>query len=498
MFELSEAVSSGDVEVVRALLDAGADIRYVLPHNYTVMIDAMHGRSIEDDEQLIPLLRLLVERGADLNAISSYGESALRVAYRVGRFDAVGLLLDSGADPAQLEWSPLHRAVALGSAEDVRAQIEAGADLSSRDWWERTPWLLSLQTGDIAKAEALLAAGATLTDRGRCGKTPLIYPVGSRQPAMVKWLLDRGVDPNETDDFGGTALIEAAGDGVTECVRLLLEAGADALHRSNSFSAIELASNVAIVRLLVDAGADLNEINGAMRLTLTGLRHEEALNCTASDYQADKHRVFGRSNPERMNFPFWKAMVANGGSAYHARERFDQGRLSDDAIWCYDRFGMSLTELQGGRVIEIAGEHEDYYDPDFCIYNDVIVHHGDGTFDIYGYPEVVFPPTDFHTATLVGNVIFIIGNLGYAGSRRYGTTPVYRLDIHSLAIEPVATTGNLPGWISRHRAKLVGCGIEVSGGKVCDRLGNEERYEDNSNTFVLDLETRTWSRRIDG
>jgi hypothetical protein len=42
-----------------------------------------------------------------------------------------------------------------------------------------------------------------------------------------------------------------------------------------------------------------------------------------------------------------------------------------------------------------GGEHEDFYDPDFCIYNDVFVHERDGSVAIYGYPESVFPPTDY-------------------------------------------------------------------------------------------------------
>jgi hypothetical protein len=78
-----------------------------------------------------------------------------------------------------------------------------------------------------------------------------------------------------------------------------------------------------------------------------------------------------------------------------------------------------IPELPPGRVIEIPGEHEGFYDTNFCIFNDVIVHRGDGSFDIYGCPLDIFPPTDFHTATLVGNSIYIIGSLGYRGARRY-------------------------------------------------------------------------------
>lgn len=61
----------------------------------------------------------------------------------------------------------------------------------------------------------------------------------------------------------------------------------------------------------------------------------------------------------------------------------------------------SSTRLRNGREIYIAGEHEDWYDPDFYIYNDVIVIHPNLEIQIYGYPRTVFRATDFHSATLV-------------------------------------------------------------------------------------------------
>jgi hypothetical protein len=41
--------------------------------------------------------------------------------------------------------------------------------------------------------------------------------------------------------------------------------------------------------------------------------------------------------------------------------------------------------------------------------SDVVVHHPDGRIDIFGYPKAAFPPTDFHSARLVGNRIALIG-----------------------------------------------------------------------------------------
>ena len=46
--------------------------------------------------------------------------------------------------------------------------------------------------------------------------------------------------------------------------------------------------------------------------------------------------------------------------------------------------GAAQVEMADGPIITIAAEHEDCYDPDFCIYNDVVVEQGDDV-EIYGY-----------------------------------------------------------------------------------------------------------------
>ncbi|MEO8096619.1 MAG: hypothetical protein ABI811_02885, partial [Acidobacteriota bacterium] len=79
-------------------------------------------------------------------------------------------------------------------------------------------------------------------------------------------------------------------------------------------------------------------------------------------------------------------MIRSGISAAEATQRYgDTGDRSP--VWCAQRFGQSLTLLPDGRAVQIAGEHEDSYARDFCIYNDVFVHEPDGTIQIYGNPE---------------------------------------------------------------------------------------------------------------
>ena len=496
---LGLAVQSGNLDKIQLILDAGADINYQSPDGYDILIHAMHGRDILRDENLISTLNLLISRGAAVNGMSSYGESAIKVAAHIGRFDAVKLLLNAGANPEQLGWTELMHAIVFGSLEQVLLLLEQGADQDVRDCWHRTPWLLSIQMGELPKAKLLLAAGANHNDVGNCGKTPLMYAIENNRLEVLQWLIVERFDIEATDDFSNTALIIAAEYGATDCVRILLEAGANPSRINHcADKAIKIATKKEIVRMLIAAGEDMSDINDDMRRSLTGIDNSKfsLSELSPEQYFAGKHPRFGKTNPELMNIPFWQAMICDGRSAYTGKNIFNDIENWQDKAWCYDRFGRTITQLPDGRIVEIAGEHEDYYDPDFCIYNDVVVYQGDGNFQIFGYPQDVFPPTDFHSATLVGEYIYIIGSLGYSGTRTYHKTPVYRLHIHTFVIEKIETTGDKPGWISKHKAyHQKPAKIHITGGKICV-VGNEkiEDYIDNSVDYVLDLINLNWSR----
>lgn len=348
------------------------------------MSDELLRTIYRDRPGVIDELRVQIEQGADPNYSRRDGETALRVASNKGRFDVVDVLLRSGADPRQLGWTALFHAIAFGTPEDVGNCLAEGADLTARDWWDRTPWLLSLQTGVVETAAALLAAGSDPKARGRAGKIPMAYAVESGEAGMVRWLIAKGFDVDAADNGGRTALMTAAEQGATDCARVLLEAGADPFREDDdSESAIGMAATLSVVTLLLDAGADVGDLCNRRRAELLGLGSGEFPALSEQVYRAAKHRRFGTSNPELAKEPFWQAMTRWGEAAYHARKTFDDtGVAGDPAVWCYVRFGMSITALPDGRFIEIAGEHEDAYDPDFCIYNDVFVHKGGGDFDI--------------------------------------------------------------------------------------------------------------------
>lgn len=494
---LSHALGAGQPEVVRLLLAHGANLLYLRDGNYTAVIDAIHSRDIARDKNLLELLRLLKEHGADLNTVTKYGEAALRVLSRLGRFDAVRWLLDAGADEGQLGWNPLLRAVALGSVDDLRATLAAHPPLEEKDFWERTPYLLAIQTGDVEKVRLMLEHGAHPDARGRCGRPPLFYAVEDNHLPMLRFLLESGQSVEQTDEFGDTPLMTAAECGNAEAVAMLLDAGAQVDAKKNrDVTALEETRDCACAVRLLAAGADPQRLSYEGRRALLRLPpepDESLLDVTAAQYQAGCARRFGDANPQETCDPYRLGMIQAGIDAWSAARLFEGERefSKSPPVWCARRFGQSITFLSDGRIVQVGGEHEDSYDPDFCIYNDVFVHHPDGTIQIFDYPKEIFPPTDFHTATLIGTDIYLIGSLGYHGERRYGTTPVYRLDTETFRMIELSSSGKIPGWLSRHTAVLISPQeIRVSGGKIA----TEEAYEDNAGVFIYHVGRQAWTR----
>ncbi|MFX1678956.1 hypothetical protein PV762_06965 [Mitsuaria sp. CC2] len=199
--------------------------------------------------------------------------------------------------------------------------------------------------------------------------------------------------------------------------------------------------------------------------------------------------------PTSLDNPLWHWLVRSRHSAYSANQEF-AGPSSFEAgpMWCFDRYGRSETALPDGRVVHVAGEHEDHYDPDFFIYNDVVIVDVDGRISIHGYGHDVFPPTDFHSATLVNKALYIIGNLGHSAQRIVGKTPVFRIDIETLVITEMPSHGDAPGWISRHSAELDADmrSIIVSGGEVMTAEGRS--FQENLDRWSFDLESARWTR----
>ncbi len=275
---LFEAVMSGDIGKVGFLVEAGADV------NQEAMGEVMDGITpiaVAADAGSDDLLTFFLERGADTNATSKYRESVLRSPSFFPTVNTVRLALALGCDPSELKWTPLMVAIAAGTVDDVRRELNAGADLTALEhYWQRTLWLPACQTGEVEKARLILEAGASADERDRFGRTGLHFAPMDDNVAMVEWLLELGLDVDVRNEWEETPLMVAARHGSVDCVRHLLQAGADVHAQDHChFEAISGTLDLTVINVLLEAGADINFADGTghtvlMRAAEDGLVEE--------------------------------------------------------------------------------------------------------------------------------------------------------------------------------------------------------------------------------
>lgn len=200
----------------------------------------------------------------------------------------------------------------------------------------------------------------------------------------------------------------------------------------------------------------------------------------------------GNANPENQTNAVWSWLIQTQAWPHAAHEAAGFGEKRSPG-WSFSCFGQSETKLPDGTVVYIGGENEDHYDPDFYIYNDVVVVGPDGSIAILGYPTDIFPPTDFHSATLLEDEILIIGGLRHPGDRDPRETLVFRLWLSDFSMHRVVTQGEAPPWLYGHQAELDPQGKKIlcSGGQVAHQP--TERAVENLTTWEFDLVSDSWS-----
>lgn len=155
---IHDAAQKGDVAGIAVALDAGANINesdVVAPPLYYAVSAAQ-----------LEAAKLLIERGADVNAPSTFGVAPLGPAVGKRNVELIKLLLDHGANPNSTigTQTVLHYAADDGCLDCIKALVEAGADVNavtSNDQYQ-TPLHLAKRRGLKEIADYLLAHGVIL------------------------------------------------------------------------------------------------------------------------------------------------------------------------------------------------------------------------------------------------------------------------------------------------------------------------------------------------
>jgi ankyrin repeat protein len=201
---LAWAAMRSNVEIVSLLLGAGADVNLVNEYGVGPLSLAIENCSL-------PIVRLLLEKGANPNLARESGETPLMTAVRLGRTDVVKLLIDHSAEvngrdkkfgQTALMW-------AAGHPEIVRLLLNHKADLHAVS----TKWDVNLPMYG-PPFRTLGATGVPWTFQGsymskRGGQNALHFAVLGRDFESTQLLLDAGMDVNAGSADGTPPLLLA-------------------------------------------------------------------------------------------------------------------------------------------------------------------------------------------------------------------------------------------------------------------------------------------------
>ncbi len=260
---LTNAVFVGPSELVRVMIEGGADPNWMLgtailtrKHDLiafaeskgaredqpAILVAARQGDLAALDAAIAQKANLDVKDGAGLTpimraAVFDHPEAVARLARAGGNVNH----MTDGNDYEQ-GMTALHLAAGRGHAATIKALVAAKANIEAREneGWP-TPLLWAVTQGSLAGVHELVVAGAN-GHVFKAGDQPaLFYAVEQGRLAMVRDLLKAGARPNERIGEGWKPPLHVA---LAHCGKLQDGSGSDA------------DFHVDLLRALVDAGAD--------------------------------------------------------------------------------------------------------------------------------------------------------------------------------------------------------------------------------------------------
>jgi len=251
------ASDKGHLEVVRVLLEHGADVEAQNEDKLTPLHRASRSGRGE-------VVRVLLEQGADGAAFDRNRMTPLHWASFGGYVEVTRILLERSKDAAAKDkngWTPLHWAAFEGRVEIVRILLKHGVDATVRDKAGRTPLHRSSSEGHLQVTRVLLEQGVDTTAQDMDGRTVLHRASIGGHVKIVRFLLDHGVDMAVRDKNGRTPLHHASLEGHLEITRVLLEHGSDTtIEDQNACTPMELARrnrHFRVVRIFLEYDLDV-------------------------------------------------------------------------------------------------------------------------------------------------------------------------------------------------------------------------------------------------
>jgi ankyrin repeat protein/L-ascorbate metabolism protein UlaG (beta-lactamase superfamily) len=297
--EIHQAIESGDLSRVRALVTGDANVVHQplddrdgsLPLHTAASVGQLEiieyliasGAAVDglDAVESTPLMlacrngqpdaaKLFLRHGAAIDLVGLTGGTCASSAVISGNLEVARVLREAGADFTHTypdNSTYMWQAALRGNVEMLKFLQESGVQINSANDLGRDPLIGAAARGETDAVAWLLANGANAAHADSMGMDAMSYCASQSSGAIAEMLLQAGVDLNKTDNFGRTRLFMSAMMGNDEVTEVLLKAGADPnVAREDGQTPLLKAvvnGNLAGVEALLTAGASVTPVETA-------------------------------------------------------------------------------------------------------------------------------------------------------------------------------------------------------------------------------------------
>ncbi|XP_067950849.1 uncharacterized protein [Watersipora subatra] len=199
---LHQAAQSGFADVVRILLDHGADIDTPDSEGYTALHKAAERGHLD-------VLGLLINEGCQIDLQDqTYGNTALHEAAWKGFSKSVDLLLKNKSNAFianRAGCTALHLAAQSGHNQSGRALIYAGCSPDVKNNYGDTPLHTAARYGHAGIARILISARCSASEQNKNGDTSLHIAAAFKRRKIATLLVEGGINVQLVNKQGETA-----------------------------------------------------------------------------------------------------------------------------------------------------------------------------------------------------------------------------------------------------------------------------------------------------
>lgn len=268
-FNNNKNILAVDLKLLESLSQNSAKITQMIIDKVDKKLinDSLEGKTpliIAVGNSYIDTAKILIENGANINAVDIEGWSALSYAVNNGDIEIAKLLLTNKAKIKGELLLAIKSPIVESRINIMKLLIENGANINYTDEDGFNPLNIAIESGDMELTKFLITNGANVNSLMQDGVSLIGYAIAQNNMDLLQILIENGANVNYTngDSWADTPLKTASRLGLDNVVRILLTRNVDInavdMNGNTALHTAALNSQLSIVKLLLEKNPNLD------------------------------------------------------------------------------------------------------------------------------------------------------------------------------------------------------------------------------------------------